>query len=208
MQDELRGPRLGRRYFGRDLTNIDEPSNLTGTEPSKYSDFAKSGVQTLPFQQVQYRPLTGNKSSVAYQGSYHTRGYGSHIPVQDENPSEYENPFKAKPLGARNVVPGSAYDRQSMPPQLPQWEICDEEEDPYEQPKPRQAPQAHDTTYTPMMIEEAPMGYPQLPGMIRDTDKVFNLSKQMNFPGCDFENFNGIPFSAIWSHLIFKRVTL
>ncbi len=205
MQDELRGPRLGRRYFGRDLTNLDEPNHFTSNEVPMYGEFAKQGGNTQPFKQMQYKPLTRNKSGT-FQSTHHVRGYGSHIPLTEGNHIEYDNPFKGRPSAARVQFDHMKNDRQSIPPPLPQWETCDDEEDVYEQPKPRQAPQAHDQAYTAMQTEELPIGYPQIPNLIRETDNVFNFGKKMNFPGCDFENFNGIPFANIWSHLIFKRV--
>ena len=40
MQNELRGPRLGRRYFGKDLTNIEDgASRNASVEGKKIAEF-------------------------------------------------------------------------------------------------------------------------------------------------------------------------
>lgn len=202
MQNELRGPRLGRRYFGKDLTNIEEPQGFQGVEAQAGK---KSGAQASMLKQANYRPLTShaaNKSPNPYlQAPERTREYQSYVPVPD-NSREEDVSKHGRYYGLRKLQDTPRRHRGSL---QPAWESCENEEM-FE--NPRQPPRAQERSFspTPMLTEAFEQGYPQHPAILRETDSVFMFGRQMNFPGSDFLDYNGIPFANIWSHLIFKRV--
>ncbi len=75
--------------------------------------------------------------------------------------------------------------------------------------RPKKFRPSKERSASPMLLEKIDViptdTYPNLPFLLRDSDSVYKFNKQMNFPGSDFIDFQGIPYSCIWSHLIFKR---
>lgn len=196
---------MGRRYFGRDLTNIEDASAKHGSDTHKFVEYGDFGGSKPAFK-PSYRPLTsnvGSKSSSAFPQFDANREYGSYIPVmhlmQNQEDHDYLSKNKQAPYTS-NVTP--MQNRLSL--QLAQdnhkFESCEEEEEPQQPPKSMMSPERC------MNMEPVMAGFPAHVNLLRETDNVYLFNKQMNFPGSDFVNFNNIPFANIWSHLIFKRV--
>lgn len=215
MQADLRAVRQGRRYFGRDITNIEESNPKPQTK--LLNKPAEKSIQQ-PFQQpIQpqapaYRPLSSGMSS-----------RGTNQPSNLPEPTkEYSIPNLAhretevrhlKPTG-RNATTTPIHavkvsnklipeERDTSPHKPFRNELQDSEE------KPQKFRPSKQRSASPMHLEKIEViptdTYPNLPFLLKDSDSVYKFNKQMNFPGSDFIDFQGIPFSCIWSHLIFKR---
>mgnify|MGYP000063563612 FL=1 len=173
MQGEQRVTRMGRRYFGRDLTNIEDGNK--GNREQEVIGTSKIGA---------YKPLITHIPS------------RSHIPMESgiTSTTHIQEERTSRPAKTAQGTP-----MQSFKTNAHGWPLKD---------SPDNLRQSQERTYSPMQMERLDNnqnGLPHLPSLLKDTDNIYAFNKQMNFPGSDFLDFNGIPYSCIWSHLIFKR---
>jgi hypothetical protein len=215
MQAELRGVRQGRRYFGRDITNIED---INPKPQSKLLNKPAEKSNQPPFQQpvqaqasLAYRPLSSGLSSrgPSQAGGLPepSREYAYPNPAPRDAENRHLKPTgrnaTTTPIHALKVSNKMVLEKDTSPHKPFRNELQDSED---RQPKFRPS---KERSASPMLLEKIDLNptesYPDLPFLLKDADSVYKFNKQMNFPGSDFVDFQGIPYSCIWSHLIFKR---
>lgn len=213
MFSEVNTQNQGRRYFGRDITNIEE--NVPQNQSILYQKGHENlGLQKMNPRENHHRRISSNFTHNNYLNNVKQNQGGESAREYYPGAAKLEDNRYAKQATRKNanITPIHQLKNQNK------MDVETLNESPFKYPKPRanesnEKPRilrpTKNSHRSPMRVEKLEMipfeSYPNSPFIIKDQDSVYKYNKQMNFPGNDFLDIRGIPFSYIWSHLIFKK---
>lgn len=231
MQVESKVSKYGSRYFGRDLTNIEDKS--AGLESKYFKHPSSNYVSSKLVENRSKSKIHGEKDQENRPDKYQGKDNG----IFDENPPSFVHAAsKKQPSKADQTTPIQRFvkidnfnhhfwvdESPSKPhhkfeaPSQPTDELTEiprhysqlpdaymGEFQTYNYQHGRKISNELPEPYSNAMVNE--LRYPPLKQeMLQDVDSIYKYNKIMSFPGNDFFDFNGIPYSHIWSHLIFRK---
>ena len=204
MQGHYNCAPVARRYFGRDLTNIETmPSQKMMIEEVKIP-YVNIDIQKREKQrQNVYRPATSQIASFKRNSSKYE---------QLENRLHHELPYVHSLISDKDTyqeVHPQKGDCYSVYKDEQYYRKIENEGDAITENK-RQGNNEHknyrmDAEYLHSPIPRKQDEH-QYPTMVIEVDNLYGYQKQMNFPGSNFLEINNLPLNYIWSHLIFTKV--
>ena len=153
-----------------------------------------------------YRPLTqsiGGKSGAGFTYPDPSREYGTHLPSEvSANPQMQ----MGRSGIIRNNYDLSLQNRDSIDRHQNnhRFEVFDDEK-PFKDNYNHRSP-SYDFSNNCMDLETIEDSQPHHLAVTQENCTVTPFRDQINQPGCNFIDFDNIPFSSIWLHLISKRV--
>jgi hypothetical protein len=180
---------ISRRYFGKDLTNVDsiiDTHNVKQVAVNGLSNMEKyRNVDDVINNELECWPSKNDHDQYAHTRPVNHNRYQSY----DSHADRYSNGMSEE-IPDENIVP-VRYENKGVRKSTKMY-----------------AAQTKITNVYYRVPPQQPIDLPKLhTDMLSNCDSVYCFSKQMHFPGSYFRSVDGLPISAIWSHLIFSKVS-